>query len=713
MSRRADAGHEHSQIASANSRRQRFFLTATAVVALVGLLLPYAWESYLSALPELHPETVESGSAIVLDREGRLLRAFTTPAGRWRLPVDTGDVDRRFLKMLLAYEDHRYFSHSGIDWGAVARSAAQLLRAGRIVSGASTLTMQVARLLEPRQNRSLVAKGRQMIRAKQLEAAWDKRAILNLYLALAPYGGNLEGIRAGSLAYFGREPKRLSIGEAALLVALPQAPETRRPDRFPAAAQAARDRVLDRAAAAAVITRREAEAAKREPLPHERQPFPVLAAHASEAIARADPSRRIFHLAIDAHLQAALETLAKESAARVGPRLSAAIVAVDNASGEIRAHVGSAGYLDEERAGAVDMTQALRSPGSVLKPFIYAMAFEMGIAHPETILEDRPTRYGAYVPENFDLTFQGTITARHALQASLNVPAVALLNAIGPTRFLARLRQAGARIAMPDDSAPGLAIALGGLGITLVDVAKLYSGFARGGYVPNLIEDRERSPEAAERTITEPVAAWYVSDILRGVPPPTNANAGILAYKTGTSYGYRDAWAVGFDKRYTIAVWLGRADNSAVSGLVARQVAAPVLFDAFARTQSAIEPIDAPKDVLIARNSALPPPLRHMRGDLPKTLTATNLPVLRIAYPPDGAQVDVGLSDGASKSTGNALLLKAQGGVPPLTWMINGRPIGAPELRREASWLPDGAGFARISVIDARGASDSVSVRLE
>jgi len=712
MSRRGSETQRLEQDAP-QRRRHGVFLVIAAVLAVVGLWLPYEWEAYLGALPDLHPQAAESGSAIVLDREGRLLRAFTTAAGRWRLPVEVADVDQRFLNMLLAYEDHRYFAHSGIDWQAVARSLAQWARAGRIVSGASTLTMQVARLLEPRQSRSLAAKGRQMIRAKQLETAWGKRDILNLYLSLAPYGGNLEGVRAGSLAYFGREPKRLSVGEAAMLVALPQAPESRRPDRFPAAARAARDRVLDRAAAAGVISRGEAAAAKREPMPHERQPFPVLAAHASEAVVRANPSRRIFHLAIEGRLQAALETLARESAARVGPRLSAAILAIDNASGEIRAHVGSAGYLDDDRAGAVDMTAALRSPGSVLKPFIYAMAFETGIAHPETILEDRPARYGAYVPENFDLTFQGTITARHALQASLNVPAVALLNAIGPARFLARLRQAGARIAMPDETAPGLAIALGGLGITLVDVAKLYSGFARGGSVANLIEDRDMPPIGLDRTITEPVAAWYVADILRGVPPPTNASAGILSYKTGTSYGYRDAWAVGFDKRYTIAVWLGRPDNSAVPGLVARQVAAPVLFDAFARTQSALEPIDAPKNVLIARNSALPPPLRHMRSDLPKTLTATNLPVLKIAYPPDGARVDLGLSGSPSKGTGNALVLKAQGGAPPLTWMINGLPIGAPELRREASWRPDGAGFARISVIDAHGASDSVSVRLE
>jgi penicillin-binding protein 1C len=711
MSRQSD-GHVCRDCGPIPTRR-RTFLVAALIAALSGLLLPFAWESYLNSVPSLDLAAADSSSAIVLDRDGQLLRAFTTAGGRWRLPVGIDDVDQRYLDMLIVYEDHRFFDHSGIDWRAVTRSLGQLARAGRIVSGASTLTMQVARLLEPRQNRSLAAKGRQMLRAKQLEAQLSKRDILNLYVAIAPYGGNLEGVRAASLAYFGREPKRLSLAQAALLVALPQAPEGRRPDHYPAAAQAARDRVLDRAVAAEIISQSEAAAAKREMIPRERRLFPVLAAHASDAIVRAHPLRRTYHLTIDGHLQAALETLAKEGAARVGPKLSAAIIAIDNATGEIRAHVGSAGYLDEDRAGALDMTEALRSPGSALKPFIYAMAFESGIAHPETMLEDRPARYGAYVPENFDLAFQGNVTARQALQASLNVPAVALLNAVGPAQFLARLRQAGARVAMPDDTPAGLAIALGGLGVSLVDVAKLYCGFARGGSVPNLIEDRDAPRIVAEATITEPVAAWYVADILRGVPPPTNASAGMLSFKTGTSYGYRDAWAIGFDKRYTIAVWLGRPDNSAVPGLIARQIAAPLLFDAFARTRGTLEPIAAPRDIVTARNSGLPPPLRHLHTDLPKTLTATNQPVLKIAYPPDGSNVDVGLSVNNSKATPNALVLKAQGGVPPLTWMINGLPIGAPQLRRQTSWLPDGAGFARISVIDARGATDSVSIRLE
>ena len=445
--------------------------------------------------------------------------------------------------------------------------------------------MQVARLVEPQAGKSVAAKFDQILRAVKIERRTDKTGVLDLYLALAPYGGNIEGLRAASLAYFGREPKRLSVAEAALLVALPQAPETRRPDRYPVAARAARDAVLDRVFARGVINKAERDAAKREAVPHERRAFPMLAAHASEAALRRAPAQRVHRLTLDAKLQASLEVLAREAAAALGPKLSCAILVVDNASGEIRAHVGAADYFSQERAGAIDMTDAIRSPGSALKPFIYALAFENGIAHPDTILDDRPRHYGTYAPENFDHSFQGTVTARRALQLSLNLPAVELLDEIGPEQFIARLRNAGARIALPDETAPGLAAGLGGLGITLRDLAALYAGLARGGSVPRLREtiDGAGTAEAATRRIAEPVASWYVATILRGVAPPLNAPFGRIAYKTGTSYGYRDAFAIGFDKAHTIAVWLGRPDNGAVFGLAGRQAAAPVLFDAFAR----------------------------------------------------------------------------------------------------------------------------------
>lgn len=693
--------------------RRKRYLAAALAVSVLGLGIPAVWENYLSSLPPLDTQAALKGSTVAIDRNGRLLRAFTTAEGRWRLPVSTADVDPRYLAMLLAYEDRRFYAHHGVDWRSLARAAVQMLRNGRIVSGGSTIPMQVARLIDPPQEqRSFGAKLRQIVRALELERTHSKTEILDLYLALAPYGGNLEGVRAASISWFGKEPRRLSYAEQALLVALPQAPEARRPDRDLRAALRARDRILARAQGSGLLSAQEEAAAKHETLSGERKPFPALAAHATQAAHLADPERRSLQFTFDQRLQQTLEQLIKESVERLGSRVTAAMLVIDNATGEVLAHVGSADHLGTERAGAIDMTQALRSPGSALKPFIYALAFENGIAHPETLLEDRPSRYGQYAPENFDLTFQGQVTARRALQNSLNVPAVALLSEVGPARFLARLRNAGATIAMSDEAPAGLAIALGGLGISLRDVARLYAGLARKGDVPDLIDRRDLPPPARrQQQISEPVASWYTADVLRGAPPPLNALGGGIAFKTGTSYGYRDALAIGFDRKLTIAVWFGRADNGAVPGLVARQVAAPVLFDAFARAGATYEPIVPPANVIISTTAGLPPPLRHLRKDAPKTVAAAAGAQLKIAYPPDGARVDLGLK--SDLQAASALALKAQGGVAPFIWMVNGAPVGSPDLRRQAQWRPDGSGFARVSVIDAKGASDSVVVRLE
>lgn len=685
--------------------------TAAAALIALGPIFGLALWRFTASLGPLDLSLAEQRSTVVLDRDGRLLRPFATADGRWRLPIATADVDPRYLAMLKTYEDRRFDDHAGIDPLALFRAGTQVLTHGKVVSGGSTLTMQVARLLEPRNERTLGAKLRQGIRAVQLERRLSKDDILALYLSLAPYGGNIEGTRAAALAYFGREPKRLSFGEAALLVALPQAPETRRPDRFAAAARRARDRVLDRALAGGLLSEAEAAAARAEPLPSARQPFPMLAAHAAEAAIAEQPSARIHRLMIDGRLQASLESLVRERLDRLGPGLSAAIVALDNRTGEVRAHVGSAGYLVRERAGAIDMANAVRSPGSALKPFVYALAFENGIAHPETLLDDRPSRYGVYAPENFDLSFQGTVTARRALQLSLNVPAVELLAEVGPARFLARLKQAGAAIALPQEAAPGLAVGLGGLGITLTDLTRLTAAFARGGEAPALVRRLDGGVAGPEGRVADRVAAWYVADILRGAPPPDNALAGRISFKTGTSYGYRDAWAVGFDRRFTVGVWIGRPDGGAVPGLVGRGVAAPILFDAYARLGVEPEPIPTPPHALLATTATLPPPLRHLRKDTPKTIASTTYAPLRIAFPLDGSRVELGPAS-AGEGPGS-LALKASGGVLPLTWLVNGAPIGSPELRRQTSWQPDGAGFARVSVMDQQGASASVVVRLE
>jgi penicillin-binding protein 1C len=644
-------------------------------------------------------------SHIVLDREGKLLRAYATSEGRWRLPATVKDVDPRFLKLLFAYEDKRFYEHDGVDPLALGRAAFQFATSGHIVSGASTLTMQVARLLEPREHRSLGAKLRQITRALELEHALSKNEILSLYLTLAPYGGNLEGIRAASLAYFGKEPRTLSLAEAALLVALPQSPELRRPDRYPQAARAARDRVLDRAAAAGAVPRDEIAHAKSVGVPHERKPLPVLAPHSADQVVGAEPLRRVHRLTIDGGLQKTLQDLARERARALGPQISVAILAVDNETGEVRARVGSADYFDERRAGQVDMTQALRSPGSTLKSFIYGLAFEDGLLHPETLIDDRPVRYGNYTPENFDMTFQGTVTVRRALQMSLNVPAIAVLGRVGVSRLSARLTQTGAVLVLPKGEAPGLAMGLGGVGIKLSDLVMLYTGLARLGSAVPLIE-REGQVMPNPRRLLDPVAAWYVGNILIGAPPPDNAMPGRIAFKTGTSYGYRDAWAVGYDGRMTIGVWVGRADGAPVPGLFGRGSAAPILFDAFARSGNAPVPLaHAPKGAVFATTKNLPPPLQHFSAD--GDVSAASEPP-RIMFPPDGARIE--LARGAAREP---VALKISGGAAPLTVMVNGVPLAAQGSRRTVFFEPDGPGFVRLTVMDARGATDSVSVRLQ
>jgi len=644
-------------------------------------------------------------SHAVLDRGGHLLRAYATKEGRWRLPAQAKDVDPRFLRLLFAYEDKHFYGHHGIDPEAMARAAWQFVATGHIVSGGSTLTMQVARLLEPREHRTMAAKLRQIVRALELERALSKSQILSLYLSLAPYGGNLEGIRAASLAYFGKEPRKLTLGEAALLVALPQSPEQRRPDRYPERAHVARDRVLDRAVAAGVVPRDEIARAKVEAVPHERKALPVLAPHAADQIVAAEPDRRIHRLTIEANLQRTLEDLARERARALGQRISVAILAVDNESGEVRARVASADYFEARRAGQVDMTQALRSPGSTLKPFIYGLGFEDGFLHPETLIDDRPMRYGSYTPENFDQSFQGTVTVRRALQFSLNVPAIAVLGRVGVNRLSARLSGAGAALVLPKNEAPGLAIGLGGVGIKLSDLVMLYTGLAREGSAVPLVE-RVDAATGVSRRLLDPVAAWYVGNILIGAPPPENAAAGRIAFKTGTSYGYRDAWAVGFDGRMTIGVWVGRPDGAPVPGLIGRVSAAPILFDAFARSGHAVAPLArAPKGAIFAATNKLPPPLQRFRAE--GMVNMVSEPP-RIMFPPDGARLEL-----AGSGKPDSVPLKIAGGLAPLTVMANGVPLAVTPGRRTLFFAPDGTGFVRLTVMDARGAADSVMVRLQ
>jgi penicillin-binding protein 1C len=674
--------------------------------AVIATALATAWVDEIAThLPAFPAPSAIATSTIVVDRDGALLRPFTIADGRWRLPVKRADVDPKFFDMLLGYEDRRFESHGGVDWDALLRAAGQFVVSGHIVSGGSTLTMQVARLLDGGDTRSLGGKVKQIAEAIALDRRFTKEEILQYYLELAPYGGNIEGIRAASLAYFGKEPKRLTTAEAALLVAIPQSPEARRPDRDTKAAEAARNRVLDRLSGEGVITADAAAAAKTEKVPDGRRPFPQLAPHlASDAVA-ANPSSPVDRLTLSRDLQASLEALAADRAGQIGPNISVAILVADETSGAVLASVGSPNFTDEARAGYLDMTRAVRSPGSTLKPLIYGLAFENGLAHPESLIDDKPIAFGSYAPTNFDGQNRGTVTVREALTQSLNVPAIEVLDAVGPAQLVARLQRAGVNVVLPDQSAPGLAIGLGGVGVTLRDLVAMYVAIARGG-TPTPLRDGVTPPAfGSGAAMLSASAAWYVGDILKGTPPPLNGSPGQIAFKTGTSYGYRDGWAIGFDGADVVGVWVGRPDGTPVPGLSGIVSAAPILFEAFNRIGPKRTPLRAaPAGTIVSTTAALPAPLRYFRDPKLADLAEKDTPA--IAFPEDGVSVDLGLKAGKPMP----LTIKVRDGSPPFTFFVNGTPIGRQPFARAQTWTPDGPGYVTLSVVDAKGQSDRVTV---
>jgi len=652
-------------------------------------------------------------SFVVEDRKGKLLRGFATGKGRWRLPVKVADVDPRYIKMLMAYEDKRFYRHGGVDVLALLRSAGQMVRHGKVVSGGSTLTMQVARLLEGPTKRSIWVKLRQIGRALQLERALSKQEILTAYLHLAPYGGNLEGVRAASLAYFGKEPKVLNTAEGALLVALPQSPESRRPDRNYQRALAARKRVLERLTGEGVVTAGDGARATGFALHRGRKALPAFAAHLSDQAQRQSKSVGMVRTSLDRAMQQKLEALAAEKVAGMAKKQSLAILVAEYRSGKILAQIASPDFFDLARKGEVDMINARRSPGSTLKPFIYGLAFEAGVVHPASLIEDTAQDFGGYRPRNFDLTYQGTVSVAQALRLSLNIPAIKLLQSVGPDTLLARFRRAGVEVKLPKNQPVGLAIGLGGLGISLRDLVQLYTALPNRGRAVRLTDGVTLPKQGENQRSLAAVASWYVQNVLAGVAAPRGAPDSVnIAYKTGTSYGYRDAWSVGFDGRYVIGVWVGRPDGAPVPGITGASVAAPVLFEAFGRIQNTTTRLpQAPAGVLALGNGQLPTVLRRFtpRGRLVSHSGTVSKPP-QIVFPPHGAKIDLGLSSGDEQMP---LFIKMQGGKAPFRWLANGKPVFDRVLRRQVQWQPDSVGFSTLTVLDSVGRVARVRVFVE
>jgi penicillin-binding protein 1C len=660
------------------------------------------------------------------------LRAFTTADGKWRLKATIDDVDPLYLTLLKSYEDKRFDSHTGVDPIAVLRAAEQWISHRRIVSGASTLSMQAARLLEQERGprRSLGAKLRQSARALQLEWRYSKAEILSIYLTLAPFGGNIEGVRAASLSYFGKEPKRLTAAEAALLVALPQSPERRRPDRRPALARAARDVVLARALERDVIPASVAHYAMQAAAPDRRLAMPFVAPHVAQYLVARAPRGSVVTTTLRREIQDSATRLATDERARLGDGADIAIVIIDNKRHSIAAWHGG-GFFG--RQGQVDLVRARRSPGSTLKPLIYGIAFDDRVAHPDTLIDDVPLRFGEWMPRNFDRAHQGTVSVRHALQQSLNVPAVAMLERIGAQRFLAMLRQAGVSPALPrtGDLGGSLAIGLGGVALSPLELATLYAGLANDGVVvkPRLIADQK---DVSGMRLIGAAAAWQVTDALANAPMPDGwaslprsydgrrTGSRQIAFKTGTSYGFRDAWAAGYSGAYTVVVWVGQADGTPRPGAFGRETALPILLKMFDRLpgELATRPQPPADTLLVARNADLPPALRHFRGQAARMAAASGAPSRattnviaptskppRILYPPSAAVIDLNADDAI-------VPLQADGGSGRLRWLIDGKPLPLDRFAKDQTWRPDGPGVTRITVIDSEGRSASAQVRI-
>jgi len=681
-----------------NRRRLKIFGLRAILAGVFLFTLIYTLDKAFS--PDL--SRYEQVAREVLDENGESLRVFLSSDGYHRLPTTTDDVDPNYLKLLVAYEDQRFFDHGGVDAKAIARATIQAFSNRRIISGASTLTMQTAKLLEPRP-RTARSKFIEMLRAWQLEHRFSKYEILNIYLTLAPYGGNREGVRAASHAYFGHGPKHLSLAEAALLVALPQSPTQRRPDRNPIAAATAREKVLRIAAPRLGLSQKEQNIAATAPVEVRLRTLPQLAPHASERAIQLSPASRI-ETTLNQGLQNHVERLASSHIQSLPPQQSLAILVIENKSRAIKAYVGSPDFTDAGRLGAIDMTLATRSPGSTLKPFIYALGFERGILDPKTKIWDGPRQFGHYAPANFEDSYHGQVSIAQALQRSLNVPAVAVLDRLGPLWTAETLKDAGLILDFgPGNARPGLAFALGGVGTNLTELASAYAALADDGQIrPLKLIKPGDAPRAHSKALVKPQTRKALKHILENTYVPDGfakrgraKNQQGIAFKTGTSYGFRDAWAIGYTDRHTVAVWIGRADGTPSPGQFGAKTAAPLLFRVFELLPTGENVTYRPK---WASFDTLPPALKYFEK-------AQRAQTLQIAHPSSGSTYWL-------PKQGAGLELVVNGGTPPFSWLINGQPLQVDPKWRQTIWQPNGPGFATIVAIDAQGQRADATVKI-
>ena len=525
-------------------------------------------------------------STTVVASHGEVLRQFSDDKGVFRHWTTLDAVSPAYLEALIAYEDRYFYQHPGVNPLSTLRALTQWIRHQSIISGSSTLTMQVARLLYPHE-RTISGKIEQMFRALQLELKLSKDEILTLYINLAPMGGNIEGVSSASERYFSKKASELTLAESALFVALPQRPSIYRPDRDLQSAREARDKVLTRLRDFSVIDERTYLEATKDPINYTPSETAHYAPLLAEKLKRENPDSHLIQTTIDYELQRTVEAFLLKESEKFAPRVSSAILIIHNQTHEIKTYIGSVDLFDRSRAGFIDMVTSIRSPGSTLKPFAYGLALDYGIVHEASLLTDVPRSFNGYEPQNFDRKFRGRVPMSRALQHSLNVPVVQVFQHLTPHFFLKSLRDAGIRLHV---GTPTLSLILGGVGTSLEEQVRLFSSLGTNGQVyplTVLMKDEDTSDQAssqsqnAGKALLSPEANWIITKILRGVNPPKRLNTRGIAWKTGTSYGYRDAWAIGTSPDWTVGVWIGRPDGVPNVGMLAGDISAPMLFDIF------------------------------------------------------------------------------------------------------------------------------------
>jgi penicillin-binding protein 1C len=552
-------------------------------VVVSALVMVLGWMS----IPLPDPPFPEDYGSVVLDANGEVLHTYLSEDEQWRFRLEANGYSEKLTAAVVTAEDRRFRSHPGVDVLSLARAVIQNARAGEVRSGASTLTMQVARLMRPKP-RTVPNKILEMLQAVKLETRYSKDELLRLWLEHAPYGGNVVGAAAAGLHYFGRPPTRLTWAEAATLAVLPRSPSRITPFRNPELLLERRNRLLEALHTAGEIDQATLSESLRERLPERAFEMPVLAPHLSRRVAAASPGLRV-RTTLDRETQEALEALARRHGRWLGRQgiHNLAVLAVETTTGAVRGYVGSADFFDDTHGGQVDGVLAPRSTGSILKPFLYAQAFDSGVIHPESLLRDVPIYFGSYAPVNADHRFSGMVRARDALVRSLNVPPTILLDRVGVTEFHHLLRRAGMTTLFRSPSEYGLSLILGGAEGTLWDIVGLYRGLAREGRFAGLTTVPGHECETGPQLLS-PGASHTTLEILTEVRRPDDDGVDRtlfsprrrVAWKTGTSFGKRDAWAVGVTPDWVLGVWVGNFSgkgNAAIGGAAA---AAPILFAA-------------------------------------------------------------------------------------------------------------------------------------